>query len=218
MRRGVTPGATLLSLDLDLFKRVNDTYGHAVGDEVLREVGARLWPRRAGPHDIAGRLGGDELALFLPGLAESAPRCAGRTTWRWPSPRRSPRPSGALTVGVSVGVLVLESWGGVPSAGTVLRHADQAMYHAKRAGGGIHLYDLAETRARRRRGPPPIAKHHPGRAPAGRRYRQIFSSPCSPTRGRPSANRSGANGARSTVVAAPSRISSPSRGPPPARS
>jgi hypothetical protein len=40
---------------------------------------------------------------------------------------------------------VLESWGGVPSAGTVLRHADQAMYHAKRAGGRIHLYDLAET-------------------------------------------------------------------------
>jgi len=52
---------------------------------------------------------------------------------------------GSLAVGVSVGVLVLESWGGVPSAGTVPRHADQATYHAKRSGSRIHLYDLAET-------------------------------------------------------------------------
>jgi GGDEF domain-containing protein len=52
---------------------------------------------------------------------------------------------GSLTVGVSVGVLVLESWGGIPSAGTVLRHADQAMYHAKRSGSRIHLYDEDET-------------------------------------------------------------------------
>ena len=145
MRRGVTPGATLLSLDLDLFKRVNDTYGHAVGDEVLREVGARLVAQARRPHDVAGRLGGDELALFLPGLADvgTAMRRADDVATAITSPIATS--VGSLTVGVSVGVLVLESWGGVPSAGTVLRHADQAMYHAKRAGSRIHLYDLAET-------------------------------------------------------------------------
>jgi GGDEF domain-containing protein len=51
---------------------------------------------------------------------------------------------GPVGIGASVGVLVLEAWGGVPSGGTVLRHADQAMYHAKRNGGRIHLYDSRE--------------------------------------------------------------------------
>ena len=147
MRRGVTPGATLLSLDLDLFKRINDTYGHAVGDEVLREVGARLLAQARRPYDVAGRPGGDELALFLPGLADvrTAMRRADDVAVAITSPIATS--VGSLTVGVSIGVLVLESWGGVPSAGTVLRHADQAMYHAKRAGSRIHLYDLAETAA-----------------------------------------------------------------------
>jgi diguanylate cyclase (GGDEF)-like protein len=147
MRRGVTPGATLLSLDLDLFKRINDTFGHGVGDEVLHEVGARLLAQARRPHDIAGRLGGDELALFLPGLADvnTAMRRADDVAAAIASPIATS--VGSLTVGVSVGVLVVESWGGVPSAGTVIRHADQAMYHAKRSGSRIHLYDLAETAA-----------------------------------------------------------------------
>ena len=144
MRRGMTPGATLLSIDLDLFKTVNDRYGHAVGDEVLREIGARLTAQARRPHDLAGRLGGDEFALFLPGLTEVdvAMRRADDVVAAISSPvATSIEP---VSVGASVGVLVLESWGGVPSAGTVLRHADQAMYHAKRDGGRIHLYDGRE--------------------------------------------------------------------------
>jgi len=144
MRRGTTPGATLLSLDLDLFKTVNDRYGHAVGDEVLHEVGARLAAQARRPHDLAGRLGGDEFALFLPGLDEVDPamRRADEVVTSLSAPIATS--VGAVSVGASVGVLVLESWGGVPSAGTVLRHADQAMYHAKRDGGRIHLYDGRE--------------------------------------------------------------------------
>jgi diguanylate cyclase (GGDEF)-like protein len=145
MRRGVTPGATLLSLDLDLFKRINDTYGHAVGDEVLREVGARLLAQARRPQDVAGRLGGDELALFLPGLAnvETAMRRADDVATSIEGAIATS--VGSLAVGVSIGVLVLESWGGLPSAGTVLPHADQAMYHAKRSGIRIHVYDASET-------------------------------------------------------------------------
>jgi diguanylate cyclase (GGDEF)-like protein len=147
MRRGLTPGATLLSLDLDLFKRINDTYGHAVGDEVLRAVGARLLAQARRPQDVAGRLGGDEFALFLPGLAnvDTAMRRADDVATAITSPIATS--VGSLRVGVSVGVLVQESWGGLPSAGTVLTHADQAMYHAKGAGSTIHLYDASETAA-----------------------------------------------------------------------
>ncbi|HYO42252.1 MAG TPA: GGDEF domain-containing protein [Candidatus Limnocylindrales bacterium] len=145
LRRGVTPGATLLSIDLDLFKTVNDRYGHAVGDEVLRGVGTRLAAQARRPHDLAGRLGGDEFALFLPGLTETdvAMRRADDVVAAISAPIATS--VGPVSVGASVGVLVLESWGGVPSSGTVLRHADQAMYHAKRDGGRIHLYDGREA-------------------------------------------------------------------------
>ena len=51
---------------------------------------------------------------------------------------------GPISIGVSIGVLVLRSWGGVASSGTLLKHADQAMYHAKRAGSRLHLYDPDE--------------------------------------------------------------------------
>jgi diguanylate cyclase (GGDEF)-like protein len=147
MRRGLIPGATLLSLDLDLFKRINDTYGHAVGDEVLREVGTRLLAQARRPQDVAGRQGGDELALFLPGLVDvdTAMRRADDVATAITSPIATS--VGSLRVGVSVGVLVQESWGGVPSAGTMLRHADEAMFHAKLAGSRIHLYDPTEASA-----------------------------------------------------------------------
>jgi diguanylate cyclase (GGDEF)-like protein len=144
MRRDITPGATLLSIDLDLFHDVNNRHGHAVGDEVLRELGARLAAQARRPHDLAGRLGGDEFALFLPGLTETdvAMRRADEVVATIALPVTTS--VGPVSVRASVGVLILESWGGVPSAGTVLRHADQAMYHAKRDGGQIHLYDGRE--------------------------------------------------------------------------
>jgi len=141
LRRGGSAGATLMSLDLDRFKPVNDQYGHAVGDEVLREVGRRLRLEARRPGDLAGRLGGDEMALFLPGLRD--PSVALRRAREVVASISSPIATsvGPVTVGVSVGVLVLESWGGVPSTGTVLRHADEAMYQAKRSGDGPHLHE-----------------------------------------------------------------------------
>ena len=144
MRRGLTPGATLLSLDLDDFKTVNDRFGHAVGDEVLAEVGARLRAEARRPGDLAGRLGGDEFALFLPGLrdADAAMRRGGEVRASLTAPIHTS--VGEVTLGVSIGVLAMDSWGGVPSYGTMLRHADQATYQAKRAGGGTHLFDANE--------------------------------------------------------------------------
>ncbi len=144
MRRGMTPGATMLMLDLDLFKRVNDSYGHAVGDEVLREIGVRLKGQARRTNDIAGRLGGDEFALFLPGLLD--PVTAVRRAQEVHDAVCEPIATsvGPITVGVSVGVLVMESWGGVPSVAAVRKRADQAMFHAKRAGTGVHRYNPDE--------------------------------------------------------------------------
>jgi diguanylate cyclase (GGDEF)-like protein len=65
----------VIALDLDGFKQVNDSGGHAAGDRVLREVGARL-PRAAGRGALIGRLGGDEFALLLDGADEDAATAA----------------------------------------------------------------------------------------------------------------------------------------------
>jgi diguanylate cyclase (GGDEF)-like protein len=144
MRRGTSPGATLLSIDLDAFKVANDRHGHAVGDEILRTIGQRLRAQARRPGDLAGRLGGDELALFLPGLTdvEVAVRRAGELRAAIGVP--VPTAVGPLSVGASIGVHVIQAWGGVPSVASVLRRADQAMYLAKHAGGGVHLYDPSE--------------------------------------------------------------------------
>jgi diguanylate cyclase (GGDEF)-like protein len=144
LRRGLTSGATVLGVDLDFFKTVNDRYGHDVGNEVLVQVGARLRAQARRPNDIAGRLGGDEFALFLPGLDD--PVVAARRAEEVGAAIREPIATtvGPVVIGASVGVVVVAAWGGVPSPGTVLRHADTAMYLAKRGGTGVHVFDPRE--------------------------------------------------------------------------
>ncbi len=80
-------GPALLLLDIDWFKRVNDTHGHAAGDAVLREVTARV-SRHVRPFDLFARYGGEEFVVVLPETLSASPRrspsgCA----WWW---RRSP--------------------------------------------------------------------------------------------------------------------------------
>lgn len=144
LRRGLVPGATLFGIDLDFFKTVNTRYGHEVGNEVLAQVGIRLQAQARRPSDLAGRVGGDEFALYLPGLADAdaAMRRAEELVAAVGQPMSTS--VGMLTVGVSVGVVVLPAWGGVPAMGTILRHADAAMFLAKKGGGGAHLYDPTE--------------------------------------------------------------------------
>jgi diguanylate cyclase (GGDEF)-like protein/PAS domain S-box-containing protein len=123
-RRGDRAGS-LLYVDLDGFKAVNDSYGHAAGDELLRQV-AREIEARVRYTDTVARLGGDEFAVLLPGAAAAqAERVAEKITAAvaaaWPA---------GVDGGASVGVTTLGP--GDRTALEILASADRAMYTVKR--------------------------------------------------------------------------------------
>jgi diguanylate cyclase len=138
----------VLYLDLDNFKRVNDTLGHAVGDELLCLVAARLRSSLRTDdtvEDSAGsrtshiaRLGGDEFIVILPNIrsADDAAGVAGRLIAELQEPMRLALHT--LVVTPSIGVAVFPADG--VEVDTLLRNADLAMYFAKRKGPGMHAF------------------------------------------------------------------------------
>ncbi|RKQ92289.1 PAS domain S-box-containing protein/diguanylate cyclase (GGDEF)-like protein [Solirubrobacter pauli] len=131
----------VLFLDLDDFKLVNDSLGHATGDEILVEVGRRLDGGVRGV-DTAARFGGDEFALLLEDVdSHAAAEAARRILDLLATPIRTG--GRELTLRASLGVSVAQ--GADPrDAEDLLRDADAAMYHAKRDGhGGYRLFEPA---------------------------------------------------------------------------
>jgi diguanylate cyclase (GGDEF)-like protein len=123
---------TLLFLDLDGFKEVNDELGHAAGDEVLVAVAGRL-QACVGSADLVGRFGGDEFAILLDAVTDEAAACsvAERVLAVLQEPigvqgRR-------VAIDASIGIAVPEAG---QDADALLRHADRALYAAKAAGKG----------------------------------------------------------------------------------
>ncbi|MCU1370055.1 MAG: hypothetical protein JWO77_1249 [Ilumatobacteraceae bacterium] len=135
-RQGTT--LALAFLDLDGFKRANDTYGHQVGDAVLCEVAARL-RRTARAGDSYARLGGDEFIV----IAENVGSVAGALTCvqRIRDAIIEPIVAGdhVVEIGVSIGLDVAPS--GHESLLNLLAHADHAAYRAKRQRTGVEVYD-----------------------------------------------------------------------------
>ena len=130
------PTFTLLLLDLDHFKDVNDSLGHAAGDELLRRVAARL-STSLGDEDILARLGGDEFAILLPRVG------AGRAVQAAVALIRAlEQPVVVDGVHVqtdaSIGIALGPEHGS--DLGTLLRHADIAMYRAKNAHARHMVY------------------------------------------------------------------------------
>ena len=140
----------VLYLDLDQFKVVNDTSGHAAGDELLRQVGALLRPRlREG--DVLARLGGDEFGVLLPHcppapalrIAEALRKAIVDFRFAWKN--RS------FTIGVSIGLVNLAE--GPHTLASVLSAADAACYLAKDKGRNrVQVYRPEDSEVALRRG------------------------------------------------------------------
>lgn len=123
---------TLLALDLDRFKPINDTYGHGAGDEVLKIVAARLQSSlRSG--DWVARLGGDEFCVVCPGMtSDSAEQMVARRILKKVREPMALESGLVLTVGVSAGVATCPS--DAATGEKLLAAADAALYSAKRSG------------------------------------------------------------------------------------
>jgi diguanylate cyclase (GGDEF)-like protein len=135
---------SLLILDIDDFKSVNDTHGHLQGDLVLREVAAavRSHCRRV---DEPARYGGEELAVMLRGTRIDGAHSAGETIRRAIEALRIPLPSGgAIRVTASVGVAELDRH--EISKNRLIAAADAALYEAKRSGKNRTVVATPERR------------------------------------------------------------------------
>ena len=145
----------LLFLDLDGFKRINDTFGHGAGDTLLQEVAMRMKEKlRAGDFvarpasDAAAihfaRLGGDEFTVVLTGIEDT--QMVGQIAARLQALLAMPFLVGdrEITVTSSIGIAIFPEDG--EDAATLLKHADTAMYHAKDQGrNNWQLYSGAMT-------------------------------------------------------------------------
>lgn len=125
---------TVILVDLDRFKHVNDTYGHAAGDELLTVTAARLrtWADRVGG-GACGRLGGDEFAAITR-RAVTATETADLAALL---ARPAVLPGSGVTIPVAASVGAAACAG--PGLSVGLAAADAAMYRAKHAGGGYHI-------------------------------------------------------------------------------
>jgi diguanylate cyclase (GGDEF)-like protein len=133
-RTSASGGPAVLLVDLDHFKRVNDSLGHAVGDELLVIVAQRLLAATRGSDTVA-RLGGDEFAILLAGVDHEADaiRVADRIVARLAEPFHLG--TRTLHIGASVGIALAAPG---DAADDLLRNADLALYEAKGGGKGHH--------------------------------------------------------------------------------
>ncbi len=135
----------VLFVDLDRFKRVNDTWGHLTGDWLLHEAAQRLRTTLR-PQDFVGRYGGEEFVLLLPEvdlqaanqLAQDIHSVLTSLPYSWsPDISSSVVP---ISINASIGVAIYSLHG--ESAEALIQFADRAMYQAKSTGGGVYLADV----------------------------------------------------------------------------
>jgi len=142
-RSGV--GYAVLMVDVDHFKRVNDSLGHAAGDAVLREVARRLGLGRR-PLDRIGRYGGEEFVVLLPGIDGAGALTVAERLRE--AVAAAPVAIDAQTVAVTVSIGVAAAAAGDASPDAPVARADAAMYAAKRAGRNcVREFDAALAKA-----------------------------------------------------------------------
>jgi diguanylate cyclase (GGDEF)-like protein/PAS domain S-box-containing protein len=127
----------LLFLDLDGFKLINDTYGHAAGDEVLRLVGVRLMSRLR-KADVVARIGGDEFAVVLGSISQESDvqMICDQLLQVITEPYELDGQENRITT--SIGIAIFPDDG--TDVQTLLKHADSAMYQAKESGKNRYAF------------------------------------------------------------------------------
>lgn len=128
---------TVIMMDLDRFKEINDTLGHDCGDQLLVEVGLRLRDALR-PSDFIGRLGGDEFAIILPETDEHGAKLVTKKIQMILEPSFYVADMG-FTIGASFGIATFPKHGATSSA--ILKSADVAMYIAKNRKIGYCVYN-----------------------------------------------------------------------------
>lgn len=130
----------VLLMDIDKFKSVNDTYGHNVGDEVLKEFGRRL-SESVRSFDLVARLGGEEFVVLLPDVTESRAHYIAERLRRiiCEEPFPCAVPGGRLGVSTSIGGALIQGSGHTTSE--VLERADKCLYQAKEEGRNCSVFE-----------------------------------------------------------------------------
>jgi diguanylate cyclase (GGDEF)-like protein len=139
---------SLLIVDLDRFKEINDRYGHEAGDRLLRHA-AESFATQIPAGAFLSRLGGDEFAVLLTDSDAADPPALARDLARAAATPLRDVKGRTLQVGASIGIATVDLPG--IDSGELLRRADAAMYQAKTSGSGVQVYDIAlETAAQER--------------------------------------------------------------------
>lgn len=131
LARLTAQSAALLMIDLDHFKRINDTYGHAMGDEVLRRF-AHIVRKTSRTIDIPARLGGEEFAILLPNTTRKEGMTMAERLRKQVSDIAIPHEKGLVRITISIGGVALSM--DEADNDVVLSRADTALYEAKDAG------------------------------------------------------------------------------------
>jgi two-component system cell cycle response regulator len=133
---------TIMVLDIDFFKSINDTYGHDAGDDVLREFAVRIRKSIRGI-DLACRLGGEEFVIVMPETDMAVATIVAERLRRRIASEAFGIAQGAkaIDVTISIGIATLDT--ADDTASTILKRADQALYRAKRDGRNRVVADAA---------------------------------------------------------------------------
>jgi diguanylate cyclase (GGDEF)-like protein len=131
----------LLAIDLDHFKKINDSHGHAAGDTVLKKVAVIIREELRGG-DLGGRMGGEELALLLPAAEPAGARRVAERLRSRLAAERFDAPAGSFQVTMSIGLVATS--GPRPILAALLERADKALYRAK-AEGRNRVVEAAEV-------------------------------------------------------------------------
>jgi|GEM_PF-832245 len=121
----------VLMLDIDYFKQVNDKYGHAIGDAVLRQLANRL-NQNLRPTDILARYGGEEFIILLPRTPSNETEEIAKRLWFVVGDKPFDTKKESVHVTISIGAAELDE--DTHDLDTLMRHADEALYQSKRAG------------------------------------------------------------------------------------